>query len=516
MKGTNRGPVQWFTRGGRKLALVALMASVLAGCSSNASNNGAADGGKGAAAGEAGKKPTITLMNTLWVQEAPKPTDPAMKIIQEATGVNLDINWVPGATYGEKLNAVLASGDMPQVLLVGIPTDKSPGFINAVRSGMFWEVGPYLKDYPNLSKLNEDVLKNSSIDGKQYGLYRARAQALTSGIIIRKDWMDKLALKAPANIDEFYELIKKFSTSDPDGNGQADTFGIAEHSQLDMFKLVLALYGGPNVWEEKDGKFTPDFMTPAYKQAMNFVKRLYDEKLMNQDFAALQINQKKELLFTGKTAMYVGGVSDAAIPSQPGITQEQVTLITGLSSAEGRRLFSEPGYDGLYVFPKTSVKTEEELKQILSYFDKLNGPEVTHLLSWGIEGEHYALENGVPKTTDGQRFENEINPLRQLRAGWDIIFREGAEGLAPIRQVVNQSYLDNAPYLVQNPAYSLISDTFVTKGNELAKITSDAQVKYIMGAFSEADFDNAVKQWREQGGDQIIQEYEAAFAAVSK
>ena len=516
MESTNRSPVHGMKRMGAALAIVALLAGLLAGCSGGSNKDVSGGSGQGQEPAPGGKTPTITMMNTLWVQEAPKPTDEAMQIIQKATGVNLDINWVPGATYGEKLNAVLASGDMPQVLLVGIPTDKSPGFINAVRSGMFWEVGPYLKDYPNLSKLNEDVLKNASIDGKIYGLYRARAQALTGGIIVRKDWMEKLKLEAPKNVDDFYNMIKAFSTGDPDGNGQADTFGIAEHNQLDMFKLLLALYGGPNVWEEKDGKFTPDFMTPAYKQAMNFMKRLYDEKLMNQDFAALQINQKKELLFTGKTGMYVGGVSDAAIPSQPGITQEQVTLLTGLSGVDGRRLLSEPGYDGLYVFSKTSVKTEAELKQILSFFDKLNGPEVTNLLSWGIEGEHYELECGVPKTTDGQRFENEINPLRQLRAGWDIIFREGAEGLSPIRQVVNQSYLDNAPYLVQNPAYALISDTFVTKGNELAKITNDARIKYIMGAFTEADFDNAVSEWRRQGGDKIIEEYNAEFSKINK
>lgn len=496
------GTIAWLPKL-RCIAAIVTVVCVLAGCSSNGA------GGDGES-----KKPTITMMNTLWVQEPPKATDEAMKMIQDATGVNLDINWVPGATYSEKLNAVLASGEMPQVLLVSIPTDKSPGFINAVRSGMFWEVGPYLKDYPNLSALNEAVLTNSSIDGKHYGLYRARAQALTGGIMIRKDWMEQLQLSAPRNVDELYEFIKAFSGKDMNGSGQK-AFGIAEHNQLDMFKLLLALYGGPNVWEENNGKFTPDFMTSAYKQAMNFMKRLYDENLMNQDFAALQLNQKKELLYTGKTAMYVGGVSDAAIPSQPGITQEQVTLITGLEGAGGRRLFSEPGYDALYVFPKSSVKTEEELKQILSYFDKLNGPEVTKLLSWGIEGQHFAMENGVPKTTDGQRFENEINPLRQLRAGWDIIFREGAEGLSPIRQVINQSYLDNSPYLVQNPAYSLISDTFVTKGNELAKIIEDARVKYIMGAITEADFDSAVEQWRKQGGDAIISEYEAEFAKIN-
>ncbi len=37
-----------------------------------------------------------------------------------------------------------------------------------------WDLTDYLADYPNLSQSNEDVLRNSSVNGKVYGIYRKR------------------------------------------------------------------------------------------------------------------------------------------------------------------------------------------------------------------------------------------------------------------------------------------------------------------------------------------------------
>ncbi len=53
-----------------------------------------------------------------------------------------------------------------------VTNNKDSNIVSAVESGMFWEVGPYLKDYPFLSKMNKDTLNNTSVNGKIYGLFR--------------------------------------------------------------------------------------------------------------------------------------------------------------------------------------------------------------------------------------------------------------------------------------------------------------------------------------------------------
>ena len=94
------------------------------------------------------------------------------KKIEERTNTDLTITWVPSSTYPDKVSATVASGELPSAILT--LDQKLPYIVNAVRSGMFWEVGPYLKDYPNLSRMNENALHSISIDGKVYGLYRGR------------------------------------------------------------------------------------------------------------------------------------------------------------------------------------------------------------------------------------------------------------------------------------------------------------------------------------------------------
>ena len=127
---------------------------------------------------------------------------------------------------------------------------------------MFWEVGPYLKDYPNLSKMNKLINKNASIDGKLYGIYREPPLS-RQGIVIRKDWLDNLGLKMPETVEDLYDIAKAFTEQDPDQNGKDDTIGLADRHDLTFgaFKTLASYFGAPNEWGvDKNGRLYPDFI----------------------------------------------------------------------------------------------------------------------------------------------------------------------------------------------------------------------------------------------------------------
>lgn len=495
----------------------AMTTALLAGCASTAGQPSGSDGA-GNARQEADNAPLeFSMMATLWVADPPRIDSEPMRIIQSATNTKLDINWVPSGTYNEKINATIATGQLPDVMTVTQGYDKSPGFINSVRSGMFWEIGPLLQEYNNLSQYNEMVLKNVSVDGKIYGLPRALPLPRAKTFLYRKDMLEAVGMEKPQTLDEIYEVLKAFRDRDPDGNGKHDTVPLVEGQNIDFFFAVLAAYGGPDLWELRDGQLIPDFMTDENMKALQYMKRLYDEKLMNLDFATLQGNQKNELFYKGTAAAYGGIVSESANlkANTSKIPGADIDFVTRIHSEKGDRIFSNVGYDAMFVFPKSSIKTEERLKDILGYFDKLADEEVLRLMSWGVEGVHFRMENGKPVTIDSAKFEIEINPLRALRATWDTIFRTDAEGLSDIRQKMMQSYMDNEPYVVSNPAYSLISETYVTQGAELDKIIKDARIKFIMGAIDEQGWNQAVEQWRRAGGEQVIAELNAEYAKLN-
>ncbi|MBW7462324.1 extracellular solute-binding protein, partial [Paenibacillus sepulcri] len=105
----------------------------------NSGNNAAAP------TGEAAAQPVgISMMSPFYSAQPPTTDDSnaAFKALQEKLGVKLDVTFIPGTTYNDKLNVMLASGNLPQVMVV--LDNKNAAIINAVRSGAFWEIGPYI------------------------------------------------------------------------------------------------------------------------------------------------------------------------------------------------------------------------------------------------------------------------------------------------------------------------------------------------------------------------------------
>ena len=137
---------------------------------------------------------TITMMNKAILAEPTSPDDPIIVALEELTNTKLDIQWVPSSTYNEKLNATIASGQLPMVVLAH---PKQPMVINAMKAGQFWELGPYLDDYPNLAKaMNPEVTKSLMVDGKIYALFRSRP-LVRDGMLLPDGLAGKFEFEAP-------------------------------------------------------------------------------------------------------------------------------------------------------------------------------------------------------------------------------------------------------------------------------------------------------------------------------
>lgn len=489
--------------------------SVAAGCGPAAQPEASSGSEKPPEQAAVQTRPKITMMNVAIEPEPPAPDSPTMKLIREYTQTDLEVMWIPSNTYDDKLNVTIASGQLP--MMIAVRDGKAPSIINAVRSGLFWEIGPYLEDYPHLSNMNPLVKTNLSTDGKIYGI--PQHQFLTrTGVTFRKDWLDALGLQEPKSIDDLYQVIKAFTLNDPDTNGKHDTIGLAEYGALSGFGAMLVYHGGPVKWELKDGQLIPEHMTPEYMSTMKFYKRLFDEKLINADFPTLKGNQMSELFEKGKAGMIIGG-KQVAFEREPNLNRNvpgsQIDIVTQISGPKGIRSAATAGFSSVYMFPKTSVKNEEDLKNVLTFWDRMAGKEVQNLLVWGIEGEHYKIENGLfVRTPDGnERFQREINALRQLRSHDVSLVSKGIMGA--MRTKVEESYAIDDPFAVNNPAFSLISNTWTERGNELDKLIEDARVKFVLGAIDENEWNKVVEQWLQKGGDKVIEEYNEQYRTVN-
>ncbi|MDF2961314.1 MAG: transporter substrate-binding protein [Paenibacillus sp.] len=503
-------------------AALLLASSVLAACSSdstNSSNGSSAGGSTGSAAGgsAAQKKFTLTMVNQFTQNQPPGEDDEFVKKIEEFTNTKLAITWIPGGNVHEKINAIIASGDMPKALLVF--ENKSTTLINAVRSGVFWEIGPYINEFPNLKKyLYPEVLEGVKIDGKLYSLYRSRP-LIGDGVILRKDWLNNLGLSQPKTVDELYNVIKAFTLNDPDKNGKNDTIGLVDESALRGLGFVLAIHGAPNGWEVKDGKLSPAHFHPGYLEALKFYRRLYKEGLMNKEFTLQSRSQAHELLFKGQAGLRIGD-PDMIIGIAAGTTNKDAqydTFVKMKSTGGAERVFMSNGYTGNFFFPKSSIKNEAELKQVLGFFDKLAAPEMQTLFTWGIEGKNYSLKDGKAVVSPEQTANNAV--VNNRRNELQIVdgLQAAIQGQRnPIDQAWISAKQEMNANVVTNPAITLISKTLTERGTELNQVLEDARVKFIIGEIDEAGWEAEMKKWRSAGGDKVIEEMNELYSKMSK
>lgn len=454
----------------------------------------------------------ISIMTPLHTAETPEKK--VEKLIEEKTNVKLDIEWIPASTYQDRVNTAFATNALADVVNISMegPVKES------IRDGQFWEIGPYLDEYDNLSKLKDEILDNTRVDGKLYALYQGRPLS-RQGIIYRKDWADNLGLSAPTTTEEFYEMLKQFTENDPNGTGENDTIGLADRGDLNSgaFKTVASWFGTPNNWGEKDGELRPDFMFPEYKQTMDFFKKLRDNGYINLDFPATSKPDQQDLMKSGSAGVYVGCMCDVqglyadAVQNDEDVEFDVHNKVDGPHGEYGTP--SIPGYNHPYLFPKSSVKTEEDLKNTLQFMDDLMSTELSNILYWGIEDDHYTLEDDKVVPIDDQgKIDREVTPYNTIEIGeaetngkYEAMYnyepKEKAEKL----------YKDNENYLIEDPTVTLDSETYDLDGERLEQIIEDATHNYMLGDINEGEFDQAIENWLDQGGQDIIEEYNASY-----
>lgn len=446
------------------------------------------------------------------VGDIPEKGNEIERLIEKYTHTKLDFQWVPNAAYIDKINVIIASNEMPKLLSV----EYTPTIIGAIQSDLFWELGPFLKEYKNLSEQNSQYYNNVSVNGKIYGIPNFREMG-RAGFIYRKDWMDRLGLKQPRSIEEWYEALKAFALKDPDNNGKDDTFGMVlykkyNEGQASLTTRMAVSLGAPNKWSVENGSFKPEFMSKEYEDVLKLFRRLYSEKLINQDFAVLDLTEAERLYDSGRVAIRVT-VAQNAKSQQDRLSKTDAKAIVDVEpmrGPQGIRVAGETGNNGFYVIPKSSVRTEEELRKVLSFLDQMMDPQMATLLLRGIENKHFVYKEDKTEYTNFTAFQREVKPYRD-----NLPQLEGYHVAplinTPLGEKSQKIAEDNFRYLVPNPVLSLFSPTYSERGKDLEQMMWDAQTRYIMGKIDEAGWKAEIENWKQAGGSSIMEEYKADY-----
>jgi putative aldouronate transport system substrate-binding protein len=440
--------------------------------------------------------------------------EPAVLALEELTGYDITLEFLLNSSYEDQLNARMAAQNLPALVAI---TGKTASVISNCRAGAFWDITDHYKNYPNLAKANPIVMNNISIDGRIYGIYRARPLG-RNAISYRKDWLENVGLSEPKTMDELYNVLKAFTYNDPDRNGQDDTYGMTWCKYFGPLDQIAVAFGAPNKWGEgADGKLIPYFDTPEFMESMKYIRKLYEEGLINKDYAAMETSDWTKDFQNSKSGVHID-VSDQAWRFQKKFIDEQqmpgdIVWVMGMPEGpKGKRVLPTSGHAGFVAISKNGAPKESDMKDALNFLDLCNTKECQNILNWGVEGIHYDL-NEKGEATRRSFTQDPMEGFNQFMTNVvDGLLIQ--EALQPVQKRHLEVQAENIQYCIGNPAEPLTSDTYAKVGSQLDQMINDARNQFVAGQLDEAGFKAVVANWYAQGGQAICDEYTAAYKAA--
>ncbi len=539
------------------LCSTALLATALAGCSGGNDEKESAAGNSPAASASADQalkeiplpitKEPMTI--NYWRANDPKITASqkgfgdmaAYKKKEELTGIKVNWTHPPLGQQRDQFNLLMATNKLPDIIYYNW-NDAIGGPEKMLTDNRIVKLNDYIDKYaPNFKKMLEkdpELKKQVALgDGTIYAFPYMRSDATklnaTVGFVIRKDWLDKLGLKAPTTIDEWYTVLKAFKEKDPNGNGKADelpftgNWGPGNMSKLYEFTPGFGFLSG---YYLKDGKVTHGTLQPEYKTFLETMAKWYkegliDPEIMTNDGKAFDFKVTNNLAGSyregifGGLGKYMGLMKD---------TNPQFNL-TGVAwpKAPNGKTFGTVSLNGKviagYGEAITSSVPKEKIPYLVQWMDFNYSPQGSDLFNFGIEGESYT-KSGDKITFTDTILKNPKLTYDQALASYAMSIMDGPmnqdgryldalmmhEGQKEANKVWMQ--VDNSLHLPFFRFTEAEAKSFNTINNEINTFINEGMTKFIMGAAPFTEYDKFVQTIKNMGIEKAIKLHEDALA----
>jgi len=458
-----------------------------------------------------------------------------MQKIRDYTNVDVELIWYANDALAEKNSLALAQPKtMPQIMSWG--GTVTGDIVSAAKNGAFIDLNDYIWDsekYPNLSAMSKDVAANLTVDGKLIAIPRTRVVG-RYGLCYRQDWAEKLGVELPANAtpDDVYNMLYAFTYNDPDGNGQNDTIGMEMTSYTGPFDIIQTWFGCGNGWADVNGQLVPVWMQDEYFEAVEYIKKLYDDGLMPADWIDRPTDTWSDGCKKGNNGVYIDVLDSGKRiwnyfvdekTLTPSVVNPDEPASMVLYGAVNGHTLATAGYNGFFTLSATTLDTPEKIEAALTLLDKLNDKEMLIVTQYGLEGINYEWDaNGnLVKLDSGEEntaLANNYKGLNQMLAF--LPSTEATTALIPIEldernKAQNEAYAEALKYAEINPALSFLvnSDRYALDGKALDDKATALRSQYICGSISLDDLKNGLNDLRAQGYDDIIKEVNAQYSA---
>lgn len=493
-------------------ALLAACAALAAGCGGSGTKEGANGGTAGNQQAAGPYKFKVMFDYNVDPKGMSLTDNEYIRYLKEKTGVEVVLESPGTAGYVDKLNVLMASGSYPDAFAV---SDRDL-IMKFAKDDLLADLTPYINDtarYPNIKKvMPEDSWLPVTEKGKVFAFPYSRPDGLSQVVYVNKEWLDKLKLPVPKTIDDFYNVMKAFTTDDPDGNGKNDTFGLLTTNNVDNGARTFKAAFNAESYSIRDGKVTPPEITPEYKQFLKFMNKLVADKILDPEFPTVTspiFQQKFKSLKYGVISGFWHYPSGLEIPKE--VIDKYIAVELPLRPDGQAASFSYPSLNRHYI---AIPKTTKNIDQLMKFMDWAVSPEGMKFSFLGVPNFNYKETNGSIELAQ------QLAPIHWafslVRTGQLTEDVKRYIGVVYPKQAVSNLELAakiGKPDLLRAalPYYADLS------GFNLNKITSEYTTKAILGnADIDKTWDDYVNRYKSAGGEKAIQFWTDWYNAEGK
>jgi len=457
--------------------------------------------------------------------------DRVLKAIEEKTNTKISIQ--PGIPWDEEqLNMMVMSDSIADIVTI-IDNDSFDRTGQWIKEGLLTPISQEMLDkFPNLKQLvTQSEFSDLKVNGDYYLIPMRDEPPLGSAgqfvFQIRQDWLDKLQLPIPTTTDEFFDTLVQFRDKDPDGNNKSDTYGLITNGLDKLVSYSVGFWGLPH--DERSTGFLKVgdnyeywAIQPEVKEALRWVKKLYDSKLIHPDtLTQTNIVQTRPVFAEGRIGVTVENMNFDQLINRnnalkTNVPNGNIVQITALKGHDGSYGYSQG--NGHYAYTAISSKAKDPMAAA-ELLDFLISEEGTKLSTVGIEGVHYTMKDGKlewnleEKKKDAGFNENTSGQFHELNWGivrWSPMVSEfyikASEVTVPqYGEIVNKSLEQVNKHLIEPASYNAINaewSQFMGTGKTLQ---NEFFIQAVQGKVDiDAGFEKFVATWKSAGGEQAM------------
>jgi len=436
--------------------------------------------------------------------------NPVIEEVEKRANVKLEVEAPPINNYLDKLQVMMASGDLPDLIYNWGGADSN--METWAQNGLLAPLDDLIDQYPNLmknvTKEMWDSVKSVN-DGHIYLIPRPNV-VNHWGYMINQQWLDKLSLKAPTTLDELTDVCRAFTKDDPDGNGQPDTYCLSfsnptlgNNSIWNASNFLASAFDLPivNGAKDTDGTYKIREKMSGYIPYLTYLKQLGDEKLIDPEFLINKIYVDREKLNQNRVGI---------------VYSHQYEVMGNLSkNPESDKIFTYHaplknvgGVAPDWVVPATwggwmIAKDSKNIDAVMKFLDWGNTKEATALFQVGLQGLTY--DGYDPETRAITRSADQTAKLATTTSTYmtianaidgDAAIIEGAD--TPERMQKFNEQLDAAMQQmkvmnipgVRSPKILNLSNTIP----DLMKKKDDQEMKFVLGTITLDQFKSFLEQ----------------------